>query len=158
MLSVEKHIGISCSHCWSEFIVCWASNFPLIQHFYAHALKCIHTFWVIYLLIMEIHSVSTIWKCVLQNVKKMILLKWLRCRNRLILGDFIFWKYVSMFSMMMVTLSLFGSRGKFFCLFWCKMFCHVNELFQIFDMSYKTTMKTCTSHFTCVMITVNMCS
>jgi hypothetical protein len=115
MLSVEKHIGISCSHCWSEFIVCWASNFPLIQHFYAHALKCIHTFWVIYLLIMEIHSVSTIWKFVLQNVKKMILLKWLRCRNRLILGDFIFWKYVSMFSMMMVTLSLFGSRGNFFC-------------------------------------------
>ena len=59
MLSVQNHIGISCSHCWSEFIVCWASNFPLIHHFYARAWKCIHMFWVIYLLIMEIHSLST---------------------------------------------------------------------------------------------------
>ena len=180
MLSVQNHTGISRSHCWSEFIVCWANNFPLIHHFYAHALKCTHMFWVIYLLVMEIHSlftrsenaytrmlrksfslmvavlsdissrngntflVYTIWKCVHQNVKKIIFLNgysvvigWL---SRLSYFESMFpcfpWCWLH-------WVYLVAERT--FCLFWFKMFCHVNELFQIFDTSYKTILQTCTT-------------
>jgi hypothetical protein len=111
MLSVQKHIGISCSHCWWEFIVCWASNFLLIHHFYAHALKCIHAFWVIYLLIMEIHSLCTRFEnAYYRMLRKSFYLNGCNVIIGWFLGGFIFWKYVSM---MMVTLSLFGGRENF---------------------------------------------
>jgi hypothetical protein len=157
MLSVQKHIGISCSHCWSEFIMCWASNFPIHQ-FYAHALKCIHTFWVIYLLIMEIHSLSTRF----ENAYFRMLRKSFYSNGcNVIIGWFL---GISCFESMFPCFPwwwlhwVYLVAERTFYLFWFKMICHINELFQIFDMFYKTIMKTCTSHFTRVMVTVNMCS